>query len=258
MPAYIYDGTLEGFFSCVFEAFQKKELPEKIESETRVSETLFTASKRIITDYKISQRVYQGILDKLNPWVMRETLLCFYSEIPGIEVALLKYLKKLFAFGPEYQQNQSDEQISVIHKTARKVSREIHQLKGFIRFQKLKGGMLFAPIEPDFAVISFLAPHFSRRLSAQDWIICDMKRKTAVIYQAGQQEWQIIESLDLQFFGQPEINIEQHLAEDEKQYQELWKEYFVKIAIRERKNPRLQRQFMQQRYWKNLTEKQNH
>jgi probable DNA metabolism protein len=37
-------------------------------------------------------------------------------------------------------------------------------------------------------------------------------------------------------------------------YQALWKSYFKNIAIGERKNPRLQRQFIPRRYWKNLVE----
>jgi probable DNA metabolism protein len=40
----------------------------------------------------------------------------------------------------------------------------------------------------------------------------------------------------------------------EKEYQDLWKKYFETIAIKERTNPRCQKNFMPVRYWKNLTE----
>ena len=45
------------------------------------------------------------------------------------------------------------------------------------------------------------------------------------------------------------------MDKDEKLYQALWKTYFKAIAIKERRNPRKQRQDMPVRYWKYLTEK---
>ena len=44
------------------------------------------------------------------------------------------------------------------------------------------------------------------------------------------------------------------ISEREKEYQQLWKTFFQTIAIEERKNPRLQMQFMPKKYWKDLVE----
>ncbi|MDD3778627.1 MAG: DUF4130 domain-containing protein, partial [Proteiniphilum sp.] len=49
---------------------------------------------------------------------------------------------------------------------------------------------------------------------------------------------------------------EEMMAADEKLFQELWKGYFKAMTIKERINPRLQRQHMPKRFWKYLTEKQ--
>lgn len=46
------------------------------------------------------------------------------------------------------------------------------------------------------------------------------------------------------------------MAEDERLFQRLWKGYFDAMTIRERINPRLQRQMMPKRFWRFLTEKQ--
>lgn len=46
------------------------------------------------------------------------------------------------------------------------------------------------------------------------------------------------------------------MAQDEKLFQDLWKNYFGALTIRERINPKLQRQHMPRRFWKFLTEKQ--
>jgi hypothetical protein len=44
------------------------------------------------------------------------------------------------------------------------------------------------------------------------------------------------------------------LGEDEAAYQTLWQTYFRNIAVRERRNPPLQRQCMPTRHWKYLVE----
>ena len=46
------------------------------------------------------------------------------------------------------------------------------------------------------------------------------------------------------------------LSNREKEIQEIWKKYFKHIAIKERKNSKLQKSFMPVRYWKYLVEKE--
>ncbi len=46
------------------------------------------------------------------------------------------------------------------------------------------------------------------------------------------------------------------LDEGEDFYQKLWRSYFKHINIEERKNLKLQRQFMPKRFWRYLPEKQ--
>jgi probable DNA metabolism protein len=42
----------------------------------------------------------------------------------------------------------------------------------------------------------------------------------------------------------------------EEAYRNLWRNYFDSMAIKERTNPRCQRNLMPARYWKNLPEMQ--
>jgi probable DNA metabolism protein len=49
---------------------------------------------------------------------------------------------------------------------------------------------------------------------------------------------------------------EGQLSDEELFFQQLWKEYFRSITIKERINLKLQRQHMPKRYWKYLTELQ--
>lgn len=61
---------------------------------------------------------------------------------------------------------------------ARKVSRESHRMLGLIRFRNLPEDIYYAPIKPDFNILTILAPHFARRLPSQKWVIHDKKKGT--------------------------------------------------------------------------------
>ncbi len=46
-----------------------------------------------------------------------------------------------------------------------------------------------------------------------------------------------------------------HADYNEQNIQNLWKQFFDSIAIKDKIKPRLQRQFLPKRYWKYLIEK---
>ena len=45
------------------------------------------------------------------------------------------------------------------------------------------------------------------------------------------------------------------LAEEEKQFQKMWKQYFQSICIQERRNDKVHQQHLPKRFWKYLLEK---
>jgi probable DNA metabolism protein len=51
-----------------------------------------------------------------------------------------------------------------------------------------------------------------------------------------------------------DMNVDNFYSDDEFIFQEAWKIYHKHLSIKERYNPKLQRNFMPKRYWKNLTE----
>lgn len=64
------------------------------------------------------------------------------------------------------------------------MGREIHRLKGLLRFRELADGTLWAPVEPDHQVLLPLAQHFRRRLPAERGIIHDLRRGIAIGWDA--------------------------------------------------------------------------
>ena len=115
---------------------------------------------------------------------------------------------------------------------------------GLIRFQLYKNNIYYAALEPDHNIAELIAPHFADRMADQNWIIHDLKRNLAVVY--NQNEW-----FSTTFTLEHKLKLEV----EEQYYQKLWQQYYDSIAISNRLNPKLQKNFMPQRYWKHLVEK---
>lgn len=243
MLVYIYDGTFPGLLTAIYEAFCQKEKPGQILKEWEYSQNLFSQPIYISSDKDKADKVFNVIREKVSFAALKNVYYAFLSEIYNVETVIYSYLKLGFKMSKYVEGNHSDENVSKLHEICKKVGREKHRMLGLIRFRLIKGDIFYASMEPDHNVITLIAPHFARRMPDQNWIIHDIKRKTAIVY--NQTEWVMT---DLEF--------NEALPRDEKEYtyQIAWKIYFEKIAIRERKNPRLQKSFMPSRYWKHLVE----
>jgi len=156
---------------------------------------------------------------------------------------LLKYIVLGFKYGPGIRLLHGNQIVFDVQQTEKKVTFEANRLAGLVRFTVLKGGVLYSPIEPDHDVCELLAKHFCDRFKHDPFIIHDKKRSKALIAAGGDF---YISDFDTGCLPESEG--------DENEYRTLWKKYFETIAIRERVNPRCQKNFMPVRYWKNLTE----
>lgn len=247
----LYDGTLEGFFTCVFWAYKQKVEPRAF--MTPLDEApLFAEIKRISTNLVEAIRVMEGVRKKISPWFFRELSLVFFSNLDERELLLWKAIQEGFQKGPGFDAQLQDPLRLQIQQTALKVSREVHRFKGLIRFRKLKTGVYYAPFHPTHPILMLLMPFFAGRFVDQSLVLHDVARGQAGYAQDG--EW---EYLDL---GREGLEItdqltRENLDDDEEGIQRLWQTFFDSIAIRERKNPRLQRQFMPKKYWEYLIEK---
>jgi probable DNA metabolism protein len=100
------------------------------------------------------------------------------------------------------------------------------------------GSLLGAVIRPTYNVLSLLAPHFARRFPGERFLIADAGRGTGVFFDGAAHE----------------VRIDARTLSQHDPFEELWRAYHKSIAIAERKNPRLQRQFLPQKYWEYLPE----
>ncbi|OEH84610.1 hypothetical protein BHU72_08935 [Desulfuribacillus stibiiarsenatis] len=245
MAIYIYDGSFEGLLTAYHEIFHSRQAPDFIETRGSFAGHLFLPVIDVQTDVKVAEFVYKGIIEKKSNEIMGQIYKVFLSEEKGFEMIVYQYLKKLGKYGINISNNILDETTQQILRICQKVGRERHRMLGLLRFQKIEAEveMYYASMEPDFNIVGLIAPHFAERLANQYWLIHDVKRKIAAIY--NRQEWIVSDFSNFQQLS---------LASDEKDFQKLWKTYFQHIAIQDKINPSLQRQHMPQKYWKHLTE----
>jgi probable DNA metabolism protein len=92
-----------------------------------------------------------------------------------------------------------------------------------------------------------MAPHFSDRLSNENFVIYDENRKNAIVHKVG-YPWiyTVGEHLNIDNIGK--------LSDAEEEFQSLWKTFFETIGIEARVNHKLQRNNMPLRFRNHMTE----
>lgn len=241
---YIYDGTWDCFLTAIHHYYYDKQDVSNIESVLRYEPNLIDEYRTITTDVVKAKAVEEAMLHKISSESLENLQKCFFSEIEGREMWILKYIRLGFKIGSRIDSMLGDKTVLDVLIPARKVGIECHRMLGLLRFELLEGSIYYAKIQPDHNIISFISPHFKNRFADQNWIIHDTKRKIASLYNTKKM---LLSYMDLSNI--PELHSE------ELKFQALWKNYYKHIAIKNRINPKLQKNFMPKRYWKNLTEK---
>ena len=227
----VYDGTFEGFLSLVYEVYYEKLKPIKI-YKTLPNEIIFEEIKTIETSLINSIKVLDAIKAKFPKEILEKILNIFMCDSTEFEMALLEYIiigfkevKQLF--------NINLESIFYLNNLEKELFKNVHKMTGFVRFEELEDGTLYAKVESKFNVLYFLGKHFLKRFNNQNFIIHDLNRRIAFV--------KINETFSIQevaFFDEP------NYSSNEQKFQKLWKSFFSAVSIKERINPKLQRQMV--------------
>lgn len=238
---YLYDGTFEGLMTCIYYHY-KKEKATGIYQESNYQQSLVVCSEIVQTDITKAMIVSNSI----NKLISREAYIyvyyCYLSDDVNKEMIILEFLIFGFKYGRKTMNFYTHEKVLPLNEIYKRVAREEHRILGIIRFADI-GGLLYAKYSPDNDISILLADHFADRYKFEKFIIYDEKRKKALVY--SNNKWEIKEKINIDDF---------EFSNDEKRIQNLWKQYFTDLAIKERKNINLQFQFVPARYRKNMAE----
>lgn len=250
LKTLIYDGSWPGLITCVFCCFEYKWQIASIQQNNQdLQSGLFVTTETIITDDIKVKRVLLGLEKKIGIQGIKELYYVFLSELKNSELLILRSIVYYFKSENKPNLNYANDEILQIKKIVKSVSRERHRVKAFVRFQKMKDGLYFANLEPDFNVLPLIVNFFKDRYADQKWLIYDLKRNFGIYYDLAQvTEVRFSTALD-------NNHIAIQLDDQEQHYSYLWKNYFEAVNIKERKNTKLHVQSLPKRYWKYLNEK---
>ena len=250
-PVFLYDGSVEGFFSLVFETYVRKSFPAGIFKLSDYVPQLFEKPVKVHTHLDHAIRVLKALQSKIDKQTVTNILCSFLADQNEIEIKTYQFIRMIFDSKKDITKDYRDERVLAIERLARQVKGEAHRFKGLIRFQLTKDQFYTACIKPDHHIIPLLTRHFRNRFRDQKWIIFDVKRNMGALYDMKNVEYISFENHVL---NEKEKIPDQILDENELLFQQLWRDYFNSVNISERKNLRLQRQHMPKRYWQFLPE----
>lgn len=177
--------------------------------------------------------------------LQRKMYLFTLSESPEKEIIIKKLEELNIKNEHDLLQNIHLPEIYTFFTTTRKVQRQLHKLKGLLRFKEIEGGYLYASFDSEFDILHPLAVHFAYRLNTEKIILHDIRRNKAMYAEKGQL-------FEIEFTAPipPTTQMEQLLAK-------LWTNYFHTIAIEARTNKKLQSQFVPKKFQHWIVEFQN-
>lgn len=249
MIIYVFDGSLEGLLTSVFEFYERKPGRIQLVAQQHFEPVLMDEVLEITSDETKAKRVWEGLKKKIgNQWLLR-----FYKVYLSEDAVTFQHLFDfacyIFDHPKGAEQNFGHPSVIAVTQMERSVSRERHRMKAFIRFQETADGIFYAPIEPDFNVLPLISRFFQDRYADQRWIIYDLKRKYGLYYDLEKVEEIVLEQT-------PEMKLSSDLLNGKEQlYGLLWSDYFKSTNIPARKNMKLHIRHVPKRYWKYLTEK---
>ncbi|OOM74933.1 TIGR03915 family putative DNA repair protein [Clostridium sp. BL-8] len=244
MLIYIYDNTFEGLLTAVYNGFYSKNPPELIYSKSESNIPLLLGEIIEVTTDEIKfNKVKNAIINTIDLLALKKIYMTYLSNYKDKSILIFNYLKIAFKLKHEVHSFLNIDVIRLVDDINRRVMFECHNFEGFIRFNYLDEKFLYASIEPDNDILELIGEHFKKRFPKEYFIIHDIFREKALIYDT--ISYEIIEIA---------ADIYEKLRLHKDEYTELWKTYFKATTIEERTNLRLQRRMMPKRYWKHILE----
>jgi len=243
------EDSVEGILTAIYEAFvEKNKMTDFADGDIKIAIGeaqdlfLFTQIKTVQTDLDRAQKTLISIQKKISFLAYKSVLsaLCHYDVDRGNVV--LGFLIKGFPMGASVMEALANPYVIRVMELARKVDNESHLFLGIIRFTDV-GRFLYSEIEPKCNVLPQVLEHFEDRYPNENYVIYDKKKKLALVHPAFCQSF---------FVYGDEWNVDKALYKDN--FEELWKEYFAYIEIKERHNPKCQNNLLPKWYRKNMLE----
>lgn len=245
MRTYLYDGSFDGLLTAYFYAYADRDVYTVCPVQTN-QPNLLAQPISVATENDKAARIKNAVQKKLPGKTMLNLYQLYLSELPDCDLLGLRYLRLCFTKGPVANQAKQNPIIRQVDDYCYKVRKELDHIKGFLRFQQIAPLTFYACFAPDHNQLPLLQTHLERRFSDQRMIVHDEKRHYALVYNLRQSVMVPFTKADANTL----------LQDSQDDCIALFRQYFQAINIPERKNLRLQAQYMPHRYRRYMPETQ--
>lgn len=248
---YVCEDSLEGILTAVHTAYLSRYGHEyqSIQAGDYVEASFFKEIIYIETDMDKASRVADAVIHKISGYAWYMVKHVAMACDPDKADAIYRFLIRGFRVGSPVTEQLADPAVMRILRLHRAVQREKQHMYGFIRYQELSSGVLFARVSPKHRQLPLIAEHFADRYPMENWMIYDEKRREVCVHEAGKGWWMAGNVI-------PDPKVLSDLSDSQRQFEQWWKSFYDTIGIKERENPRCRMNMMPKMYWKHMTEMQ--
>ncbi len=239
---YFFDGTKNGFLTAFCQAYPDE---EGYLTSGELQLALGTTQKTVETDDCVAERA-AARLSAYDKHFASDFDLLWRSGNPNKAQIAYRYFKQVAKRKRPVNRRLADPDVFTAVETIKKVTNEIHLFHGFVRFIETESDALYAPLSPDSDICDLLAPHFRARFPQFPFVLHDVRRKKAAVYDGRR------------IFVAPLQDAAVCISADEEAWQTLWKGYYHAVTVNERTTTAREKQMrghMPVRYWDFLPEK---
>ncbi len=258
MYIFVCEDSIDGIFTGIYDAWASRYGHVNIVLTTHTPDnySLFEEYITVQTDYEKSAKVAHTLQERMGEETYQEICQAALaleadSHRQPIDKAEAIYKTVVLALSltdaGRVMNYLGEPCVNRTFQLSRSTFNEAHHLLGFLRFQELENGILFAQIHPKNDVLPFLGEHFSDRLPEENFMIYDATRNLAVLHPKGK-------GFFITDTGELNQEMLQRLSPQELAYRRLWRTFFESIAIESRKNPKLQNQNLPKRFQRDIVE----
>lgn len=246
-----YDKSFDGLLCALFDAYALRAFPDGLIGPAEPVPLFAERVHEVTTDASHADRVWRGLERRLVVRARSVIVYAWHGEQAHSDALLLRCMRRIFDEDGYVLTDQADPDMKALYRLALKVSHEREHLKQFVRLQKAADGTYFAAVTPEHDALPLALDYFTDRFADQRWLIYDRRRDYGYYFD-GRTARRVTLEDDRGMIA--DKLADRWLAEDERQFQLLWKSYFRALAIPQRTNLPQQRRMMPRRYWKHLTE----
>ena len=235
---YLYDGTIEGFLTAFIVSYSDE---AAMIASSGFQLPIGAEAVNIETDMQKAEKAKKRLLS-FDRNSMHDLSYLLRSGDSDKDETAFRYLKFLSEQKRPVMGMLARDEVWRADECIRRVGLEIHRMHGFIRFMETQSGALYSAFSPDNDIVDLLVPHFRARLPHFPFVIHDVKRKKAAVWDTQNTFLAPLDKADIL------------ISSDEEGWQKLWKRYYTSVNIPSRERLKQMRGYLPVRYMKFMPE----